>query len=641
MSLSLRLGLPFVDHLVLQQGRTNSLWGWDRPGERVTLRIEGLGFEAHAHADATGAFEIACPPLPPGGPYRLLVEGSDQVVLDDVASGEVWLASGQSNMEWPVRASADADAEIAGADDPMLRVIKIGNHAAWEPCDHGSGSWQPTRPESVGVFTAVGYSFARHLREHLRVPVGIIDCTWGGTPIAAWMSLPALRTVLPDVDRELQRLRDQRAELPRMKEEYARVLSSWEQQAFPADPPNLAETTGFARVDFDDQSWHTLRLPAFWQHHGMRFNGVVWFRREVVVPEDWGGRPLALSLGAIDDFDHTYWNGELVGSHPAGTPGAFQIPRHYVVPGRLVRPGRNVVAVRVFDHFGEGGFVGPAAALSVAPEGESASAISLAGPWRLFPEFPIPLVPNSVWSSYPKPPLLLTPQHMPGALHHGMVAPLRNFGLRGFLWYQGESDVEQHAEYARRQVALVRDLRARFGQSAAPFLFVELAGYRGGANWPLLREAQQQAATEPHTALVTARDIGDPDNIHPRNKQEVGRRLALLARSRVYGHDVVAHGPSVERLELSQGVVRVWFAHAGGLRARDAEHPLGFELAGSDGRFHRAEARIVDEHVELRAAQVPAPAAVRYAFTDTGDGDLENAAGLPALSFRADVPAGS
>jgi sialate O-acetylesterase len=222
-----------------------------------------------------------------------------------------------------------------------------------------------------------------------------------------------------------------------------------------------------------------------------------------------------------------------------------------------------------------------------------------------------------------------------------MVAPLRNFGLRGFLWYQGESDVEQHAEYARRQVALVRDLRARFGQSAAPFLFVELAGYRGGANWPLLREAQQQAATEPHAALVTARDIGDPDNIHPRNKQEVGRRLALLARSRVYGHDVVAHGPSVERLELSQGVVRVWFAHAGGLRARDAEHPLGFELAGSDGRFHRAEARIVDEHVELRAAQVLAPAAVRYAFTDTGDGDLENAAGLPALSFRADVPAGS
>lgn len=623
--------------MVLQQGRKNLVWGWDRPGQLVTLTVEGARERPSARAvtDERGIFHSSCPALPAGGPYRLVVEGSDTVTLEDVLAGEVWLASGQSNMEWPVSASDDADAEIERADDPLLRVLEVQKQAAWEPQDAAVACWEKTSPETVARFSAVGYFFARQLRQKLGVPVGIIDCTWGGTSIAAWTSVPGLRSVDPEVEEELRRLRQRLAEVPELRAEHARKLASWQANALPADPPHTGREKGYAETDFDDAEWTTMNLPAFWQHRGLRFNGVVWFRRSVAVPEEWAGHDLSLSLGAIDDFDHTYFNGELVGSHPAGTPEAHQLPRRYVVPGRLVRPGKNVVAVRVFDHFGEGGFAGPRREMTLAPADGRAPGLSLAGQWRLLAEYPIPLVPGSVWATYPAPPLLLTPEHLPGALHNGMIAPVAPYGLRGFLWYQGENDVERYAEYTERQLALVRDLRAHFRQGPLPFFFVELAGYRGGPSWPLLREAQQRATSEPNTALVTARDIGDPDDIHPRNKQEVGRRLSLLARSRVYGEAVEASGPALERVELGAGSARIWFASQSALRSRGSSLE-GFELAGSDGVFHPAVAELALDHVVVRSARVPEPAFVRYAFTDTGEGNLENGAGLPALSFRTD-----
>lgn len=635
----LELGFPFSDGLVLQRGQENCIWGHDVPGQRVSLRVDvgQKAITAEAKCDNEGRFEILCPEIPVGGPYRMVLEGSRVICFEDVACGEVWLASGQSNMEWPLSATENSDVEIEHANDPFLRVLKVERQAAWEPQGMAHGVWTKSQPDSASSFTAVGYYFAKELREKLGVPVGIIDSSWGGTPIAAWTSAGALRSVDETIAEKLARLHADLPKVPTLKTEYARILTTWEGDSFPKDPPNTGIEKGFHLLDFDDHVWSTIKLPAFWQHHGLRFNGVVWFRRAVEMPREWLGRDLSLSLGAIDDFDHTYVNGELVGAHPSGTPEAFQIQRKYTVPARLVKPGKNVISVRVFDHFGEGGFAGPARAMRVAPVDAPEQAISLQGDWRLFAEYPIPLVPASVWAKYPAPPLLLTPQHIPASLHNGMIAPVQPYGVRGFLWYQGESDVENHARYEAHQRALVLDLRSHFRRTEAPFLFVELAGYRGGPSWPHFREVQQKASEQPGTALATARDIGDADDIHPRNKKEVGRRLSLLARALVYGEALEISGPRFTRAERQGDGVRVFFQSESALRLRHGERLTGFELGGEDGVFHVAEAEIVKGSVALKSARVVAPRLVRYAFTDTGEGNLENQAGLPAFSFRAEV----
>jgi sialate O-acetylesterase len=639
----LTLGFPFSEGLVLQRGQAHRIWGHDRPGEQVSLLVERAE-EAPPRqvrfvqtlCDVDGRFELSCPALPPGGPYRFVVQGSRSITLADVLVGEVWVASGQSNMEWPLSATENADAEVESAEDPCLRVLKVERQTSLEPLVSAQGVWVRSTPDTAGSFTAVGYYFAKELRAKLGVPLGIIDCTWGGSPIAAWMSKSALDSVDESALEKLEALRKELPNVPVLRAEYQQTLSNWEGDSFPQDPPNTGVEKGYHLLEFDDGDWKSIKLPAFWQHHGMRFNGVVWFRRIVEVPPAFLGQDLTLSLGAIDDFDHTYFNGELVGAHPAGTPEAFQIQRRYTIPAHLVRPGKNVIAVRVFDHFGEGGFAGPARALRIFPVTQPEQFLSLIGEWRLFAEHPIPLVPASVFASYPAPPLLLTPQYIPSALFCGMLAPVVPYGVRGFLWYQGESDVENYERYEADQRAFVLDLRARFCREDAPFLFVELAGYRGGPSWPHFRSVQQRAANQTGTALVTARDIGDADDIHPRNKKEVGRRLSLVARSLVYGEDMEVSGPQFERAERVGQRVRVHFRSRSPLCLREGE-PAGFELSGEDGEFVTARAVVSERFVEVESADVRVPRFVRYAFTDTGEGGLENASGLPAFSFCAEI----
>jgi sialate O-acetylesterase len=636
---ALRLCALFSDHLVLQRGRENPIWGWDRPGQELTLEIARGDVLARtsARARADGSFRLVCPELPAGGPYELRVHGSELVVVRDVLVGEVWLASGQSNMEWPVAGTEDADREIERADWPQLRQFKVETCAAREPSPDVRGEWQVCSPASVARFSAVGYFFQRHLAEKLGLPVGVIDATWGGTSIDAWTELAALREVEPSVDLRLAELSAQERDLPRIREEYEAVLSAWERASFPADPPNVGFERGYANPDFDDSAWPSLDLPTFWQLHDMPFNGVVWFRRELDLPNG-GECDLSLELGAIDDFDHTYVNGTLVGSHPDGTPNAFQLPRRYLVPKALLRRGKNLIAVRVFDHFGQGGFAGPKRAMfaqGAAGEGER---IPLAGPWRIAVEHEIPLVSGDVFASWPAPPLALALQNAPGALFNGMLAPIIPYGLRGVIWYQGESDAEQHATYGARFIAFIRDLRRRFADPELCFLYVELAGFRASGTWPWLREAQASALLEPHTYRATAIDIGAADDIHPRNKREVGRRLALCARARVYGErELEDSGPIFEGLEVEGERVILHFSHAAGLRARGGGAARGFELSEDGEHFEPASARIDGDRVVLVSERIRAPHAVRYAWADYPDATLENALGLPAFPFRANI----
>jgi sialate O-acetylesterase len=367
----------------------------------------------------------------------------------------------------------------------------------------------------------------------------------------------------------------------------------------------------------------------------MTFNGVVWFRRTVELPSAWAEREVWLSLGALDDFDDTYFDGVLVGRTPPGTLEAHRVRRRYPIPS--ARSGaRHVLAVRVFDHFGAGGFAGPASDMYLeCPElGER---LALGGAWRLLAERQIPLLPMNVFESLPRPPLALAQQNAPAALFHGMLAPLIPYALRGAIWYQGESNVDRHASYRAMLVALIRDLRTRWAQGQFPFYYVQLANYSASPTWPLLREAQAEAASEPETGMVVTLDIGDERDIHPTNKQEVGRRLALWARARTYGEAGLAHqGPTLERVRIEGAIVRVRFAQAEGLATSDGDAPRGFTLAGSDGGHQPASAHVEGSEVVLSSERVPAPCAVRYAFVDTLRVNLCNRAGLPAAPFRTD-----
>jgi sialate O-acetylesterase len=634
MSSRTRLASLFTHHAILQAGHRCPVWGWDAPGRALSLRIGEL--VASTHADAEGRFRFELPALPPGGPHRLEVEGSSHVVLEDIWFGEVWLASGQSNMEWKVSASRDADAEAQSARWPLIRSFKVPPRPSLTPEAECGGGWVVCDPDSVCDFSAVGYYFARDIHRARQVPVGIIDATWGGTCIEAWTSLEALAGVLPDLDAQRAALGAQLGDLPRLRADYERAVTEWQRGHLPTDMSNQGLERGWTKADFDDAAWRTLALPTFWQAQGMAFNGVVWFRRAIELPRAWAGHELGLSLGAIDDFDDTYFDGALVGRTPPGTLDSHRLPRRYTIAAERASSGRHVVAVRVFDHFGGGGFAGPARQmfLECPALGER---LPLAGPWRVQVEREIPLVPMNVFQSFPPPPLALALQHVPAALFQGMIAPLVPYAIRGALWYQGESNVDRHATYRALQLALMRDWRTRWGQGQFPFYYVQLANFTASATWPLLREAQAEAASEPATGMVVTLDIGDPSDIHPANKQEVGRRLALWARARTYGEASLAHaGPQLERVDIEGSRARVRFAHAEGLTTSDGQPPRGFTVAGPDGPHQPAKAHIEAGDVWLESPSVSCPRAVRYGFVDTFEANLQNAAGLPAAPFRTD-----
>jgi sialate O-acetylesterase len=623
--------------MVLQRDRRNLLWGWDEPEREVRVTLEGQGVSQSLRARTAaedGRFELELPELPAGGPYTLSIEGSSTERLEDVLVGDVWIASGQSNMEWTVAMSDGADREIAEAQHPQLRCLFVTRTPSQEPAARASAAWRVVSPKSVGDVSAVGYFFARELHRTLGVPIGFVDAAWGGTRVEAWTSARALATVL-DLGAERARYVLAPHQLEETRRHYAARLLAWQKASLPADPGPRSDSPKLASPDASTAEWRELRAPGSWQSAGMRFNGVVWYRKEIELPASFARSALALSLGAIDDFDHTYFNGRAVGSHPAGTAEAHQIRRKYAVPLELVNGGRNVIAVRVFDHFGEGGLMGPAHEMYVESRGER---ISLAGDWQVHVELEIPLVPAAVFATYPPPPPALQPQNAPAALWNGMIAPLVPFGIAGALFYQGESNVDVHAEYRRRFVAMIRDWRSQFGQGQFPFFYAQLAGFGATDAWALLREAQSDARTEPATGMACTIDIGDENDIHPRNKLEVGRRLARLAlRDHYARHSVVAQGPSLSRLEIRGHEAVVHLSSAEGLASSDGGAVRGFELAGRDGAFHPAAARIEASSVHLSSESVARPHAVRYAFHDFVDVNLVNAAGLPAEPFRTDA----
>lgn len=636
----IRISALFSDNMVMQRDRPLPVWGWTEPGKKVEASIGKNTAKGVAGAD--GKFVVMLAPMPAGGPYELIVKGSSRVIVRNVMLGEVWICSGQSNMQWPVNNSANAAAEVAAAACPGIRLFSVPRLALIERQADIAAKWQECSPDTVKDFSAVGYFFGRELHRRLGVPVGLINSSWGGTRIEAWISRESLMTDPPCrkmVERyetflaspEREQIVAKIASLPADPLERERLLVH-------PDPGNLGFGQGWAAPGFDDSAWPSINLPAAWQQIGHDFSGVFWFRREVNIPSAWAGKDLILSVGACDKHDTTYFNNEHIGSIGFENTNAWCTTRRYTIPGRLARPGRNVVAVRVYSFRNQGGMIGPENDMWMAPAANAAAVkIPLTGPWRYQIEHNFGVIVSASTPFGPGNP------NSPHILFDSMINPLLPFALRGFIWYQGESNAGSARYYRSQMPLMIRDWRKAWGSDNLCFLLVQLANYKAvmdepsKSTWAELREAQLMALSEPDTGMAVAIDIGDANDIHPKNKQEAGRRLSLAALAKAYGEDIVYSGPIIESWNIEGDTIRLRFKHIGGGLTSVGGAPLkGFAVAGNDRVFHWAEAVIAGDTILVRSKDVPRPVAARYAWADNPVCNFINKEKLPASPFRTD-----
>lgn len=612
----------FSDGMVVQRDRPITVWGVGVREAEVAVSFAGETVTTRSAGD--GRWEAVLRARDAGGPFEMTIEaGSDTVTLRDVLVGDVWVCSGQSNMEWVVADSMDAPAEMLLASDSTIRHFKVPRSWAVEPTEElAGGRWVPADPDHVGGFTAVGYFFARQLRRDVDVPIGLLNTTWGGSRIEAWMSARALGMDKGDVEEALEREKEYEQEV--RAEIGARVGSVPDEDLGVVDGRPV-----WADPEMDVSSWEEIPVPSAWEAAGFPgMDGIGWYRTTISLTAQEAAAGIALGLGAIDDSDITWVNGHEIGS----TENAWNQPRVYEVPPASLEPGRNVIAVRVEDTGGGGGIQGQPSLL-FWESGDVRR--SLAGDWKFqVGFFTVNLEDHK--------------REMPTVLYNRMVHPLLRYPAKGVLWYQGESNADPEDAWRYRDlfVEMIEEWRAGWGIENLPFLFVQLAGFMAPpeepqeSSWAMLRESQALALELPHTAQAVAIDVGDAFDVHPRNKQAVGHRLALAARSVAYGHQLVFSGPVYKSHEIKGDRIMLSFDHAGsGLLAADpaGERLRGFAIAGDDRRFVWANATIEGDRVVVWHADIPRPTAVRYGWADNPEGaNLYNREGLPASPFRTD-----
>jgi sialate O-acetylesterase len=639
----------FQDNMVLQQGRKLPVWGTAPAGDHLTVQFAGQ--TVTADADTQGRWSTELQPVRASAePAQLVIsDGKQTITLKNVLVGEVWLCSGQSNMEMRVRDILNAPAELQAATYPAIRHFEVGRVTAPAPLPNVKGRWDVCAPATAGTFTAAGYFFARELWNRLHVPVGLINASVGATIIQPWTPLASLAGV-PAYREQYQRFQDdltayaadKAAYTARVKQEAQEVKEAqkaWNAQRVATD---VGQREQWFAPAYDTTGWGMITLPCPSADLAWNYAGSVWVRRAVSIPPAWIAKPLALRLAACDDVDTTYVNGREVGRTWQDVPNFWKVPRNYVVPAELVTTTTVTIAVQIPNSYGVGGMIGAPAEMSLALAGDAGAAISLAGPWqvRLGTPAKVATLPKALHSGMPG-----YGGGDPAAFYHGMIAPLQPFAFKGVLWYQGESNAAEPALYADLFPALIAGWRAAWRMGDFPFYFVQLAQHQARQRLPIeleswgdLRDAQMAALSLPNTGMAVASDIGDAADIHPKNKQEVGRRLALIALARDYGQRVVYQGPTLQAQRRRGRALVLTFAHADGLRTTAGEI-TGFAIAGADGRFHAAQATLSRKTITVTAAdgQVPVPVAVRYNWAINPAGTLVNAAGLPASQFRTDT----
>jgi sialate O-acetylesterase len=575
-----------------------------------------------------------------GGPYLISVKaGQQQIDLNDVLIGEVWLASGQSNMEMPLKGwppndpIANSAVEIENANNNQIRMLTVAHNIAAEPLEEMSGNWQVATSANAGDFSATAYFFARKLNQTLGIPIGIIHSSWGGTPAEAWTSKVDLENIKgfesalaslgnPESSKNTEDWFANKSAIPRPNS-----LESW--QAINFNDEDLAKS------DFDDSKWSTITFPGrFDEMEFGEVDGVVWLRKNVVLDDISSG--FTIDIAAIDDMDETYFNGTKIGGLMG--EGFWNLPRKLTIPQSLLVKGQNTIAIRAIDGGGPGLINGP-----IQMTSQNGLKIDLSGEWKS--NFIAELFGGQFYQYDSSTDIKLRPklfqmnQNMPTVLFNGMIKPLVPYTIKGAIWYQGESNVGRAEEYRRLFPAMIENWRTEWGDDF-PFYFVQIAPYIYNPNTSEqvsqeLRDAQRLTLSLPKTGMAVTLDIGNINNIHPANKQDVGLRLALWALAKDYGQSIVPSGPLFKSAKPMGNTIVVEFDFAeNGLKASEKELS-GFEVAGDDGQFKLAKATIEGNKVVVRSAAVSKPVHVRYAWNDEGLASLFNTEGLPASSFSS------
>ncbi len=629
-----KLPAIFSDSMVLQQKSDVAVWGQADVGEKVYVLGSWMKSVVSTKAGKDGQWQVKIKTPEAGGPYTLTIQGKNKQTLHEVLIGEVWVCSGQSNMELPLRSADNAQEEIKAADFPQIRLFTVQRFSAMTPQEDCVGQWKMCSPDTVGSFSAVGYLFGRELHQKLNVPVGLIHTSWGGTPVEAWTSektLKSFKAYKPIFEKMKEAERPVSEEIKTQNE---RAVAEWDEKVSAIDP-GTQQNWQDPKLDVSD--WKNIDLPQVWSGTELeKVDGIVWYRRVTNLPPPWMRMDMEVYLGSIDDADTVWFNGVKIGSTTV-----YDQERRYIIPRSVLHVGSNVIAVRVFDNYLEGGFTGTEDQMRIGPVGADIKIYAtLAGKnkWKYKASLldkELPALPKVSKGQFNK--------NAPTTLYNGMISPLVPFGIAGAIWYQGEANIARPAEYAKLFPAMIADWRKRWAIGDFPFYWVQIAPYSsrngvGGGNSAYLREAQMKALDAvKNGGMAITMDIGVEDNIHPTNKQDVGKRLAALALAKTYQQkDIAYSGPVYKKMAVEGQKARLYFDYTyGELSAREG-HLADFTIAGADKKFFPAEAVIDGDTIVVSSPQVQKPVAVRYAWSNWAAGTLFNKEKLPASSFRTD-----
>ncbi len=643
-----RIKLPALigDNMVLQQKTTVKIWGKAAPGSKINVTT-GWNAGGQAVSGKDGKWNVPVRTPEAGGPYTVTVSAADtSIIISNVLIGEVWFCSGQSNMEMPLAGWPPNDTimysatTVANASIPGMHLFNLQRKVAAEPTDDFTGKWEVCTPQTVAQFSATAFFFGRKINSELNIPVGLVESAWGGTPAESWMSAG----VLENAGEFVSDIKAIKESIPILGE-YQEWLTGHRQIELTGAEDqwkNLDFKDGSAaEPGYDDSGWPEMSLPGLFEASIGDFDGAIWFRRKVEIPEAMSGKDLILSLGLVDDMDRTYFNGKLVGSNEV--TGVWQLERNYEVPGNLVKSGSNSIAVRVIDNQGGGGIYGKPGSMYLSVKGTPSLKTELDGGWKYQPA--AELIGNKFYIfdlkanefAGRKRPKTIGP-YTATTLYNAMVYPAVNYAIKGAIWYQGEANVGRADQYSKIFPLMITNWRDSWQIPDFPFYFIQIAPYEysgiDSTESAFLREAQEKALELPNTGMVVTLDIATVRNIHPPFKKEVGERLADLALSKDYGKEIKTRGPVFKSMAVDGKIARISFDNAdNGLIAKDGKL-TEFEVAGPDGKYLKADARIVRDEVWVTAAKISQPVSVRYCWRNGSTASLFNGDGLPAWQFR-------
>lgn len=634
----LKLCRLFSDHMVLQQQAEVSFWGEATPGQQVMI-AGSWGKKASGKTDVNGNWKIKLGTTNAGGPYTITIKSADStIVIKDVLLGEVWLASGQSNMDLPVKGWPPVDTvfnsaqEIAEANYPDIRLLKVPFNISATPLDSIGGQWLAASPKTAGDFSATAYFYARKLYHELHVPIGIIQSSIGGTPAEAWTSKTSL-IKLGDFNETMNGLQ----KLQTSTEDW---FKKWPTQQVPKTDEQWKNIQfgdlAAAGLNFDDSQWPATKLPGrFDRLSSGEFDGAIWLRKEFVIDDTTTG--YILKIAAIDDMEAIYINGQKVGGFiGAGFTGTA---REIIIPKSLLVKGRNIIAIRAIDSGGAGFFRGP-----MNLSDNNGNMVSLEGDWK---SHLIAEIIKGKFYTYDlgtniseRPDISKLNSNSPTVLFNAMIHPLVPYTIKGAIWYQGESNVGRAEQYKRLFPLMIEDWRQKWGYNF-PFYFVQLAPYLYTApdqkdQSQKLRNAQRYALNLPKTGMAVTLDIGKLATAHPAFKQKVGERLGRFALANEYGKNIVASGPLFKKANVSGNEIVIEFASVGSGLIPFDKGLFGFEIAGADKMYVEAQAKIVKDKVVVSNPSVVAPLYARYAWSDGAGAGLFNKEGLPASTFTSE-----